>query len=72
MTITLKKTNLYTTNIILSQKNEFTISDVMSELTALNHELDIDSLRNVIERLCDSGLIIDCGSNFKLSKLIAG
>jgi predicted transcriptional regulator len=70
MNILLERANFKITNIILSQKEEFTVEDVINEVSEKNLNADKDFIITTIKNLRDSGLINDYGAKYTLSSLM--
>ncbi|WP_368658235.1 hypothetical protein AB3Z07_26095 [Metabacillus halosaccharovorans] len=70
MTILLERANLKITNIILSQKETFTIEDVFNEVSKSDLQTNKENIISTIKSLRDSGLINDYGTKYTLSTLM--
>lgn len=54
-------------NIVLSQREPFTIDDIMLELEKEGVKEDELFLKKSLNRLCENGIIIKFGSRYSLS-----
>jgi predicted transcriptional regulator len=70
MNILLERINFKITNIILSQKQSFTLEDVVNEVVDQYVDIDKEIILSTINNLRDTGLINDYGSKYSLSSLM--
>lgn len=70
MTVLLERPNLKITNIILSQKDTFTIEDVVNEVAKEHLQINVENIRSTLNNLRDSGLVSDYGTKYTLSSLM--
>jgi len=59
--------NYKVSNVVLSQKRPFTISEVELELRRMGNELQQELIKKILDRLNDNGVVVKNGGSYSLS-----
>lgn len=59
--------NYKISNVVLSSKKPFTISDIDVELRKMGNDMHKELIKKILDKLNDNGIVVQTGSRYMLS-----